>query len=261
MKLLILIIILLVLFYILNRFLIKNEHYVNKVSIHFLSKEKTVQNLLDNQDRYFDKFFKKDLEVRNVSSIDEYKSIIKKSTCNFNNDEQDKIKQAISNITQKINKIKNIYYKNINIKKLNQIPWIIGLICNNKYENGLPHTRNHIILLSRENINYYSMKKLEKTLIHEKIHIYQKKYPEEVNAYLDKMGFQKIKLREQNDNIRANPDLDNYIYQDKDHNTYKAVYNTNATTLEDITYYPYDEQNWEHPHEKMAIEFENIINI
>jgi hypothetical protein len=260
-NLLILIIIFLLLFYILNRFLIKNEHYENKVAIHFLSKEKTIKNLLNNNDGYFDKFFKKDLEVRNVSSIDEYKAIIKKCTCNFNNDEQDKIKQAIRNITQKINNIQNNYYKNINIKKLNQIPWVIGLICNNKYENGLPHTRNHIILLSREKMNYYSMNKLEKTLIHEKIHIYQKKHPEEVNAYLDNMGFQKIKIREKNDNIRANPDLDNYIYQDKDHNTYKAVYNTNASTLEDITYYPYDKQNWEHPHEKMAIEFENIINI
>ena len=170
-NLLILIIIFLLLFYILNRFLIKNEHYENKVAIHFLSKEKTIKNLLNNNDGYFDKFFKKDLEVRNVSSIDEYKAIIKKCTCNFNNDEQDKIKQAIRNITQKINNIQNNYYKNINIKKLNQIPWVIGLICNNKYENGLPHTRNHIILLSREKMNYYSMNKLEKTLIHEKIHI------------------------------------------------------------------------------------------
>lgn len=253
-------IILLILFFILNTYLGQNEYYENKVSIQFLSKSQTSQILINNQDGYFDKFYKKDLEVRKVNSIDEYKEIIKNCTCNFTIEEQNKIKQAISNITQKINKLQNTYYENVNIQKLNKIPWVIGLVCNNQYENGLPHTRNHIILLSREKMSYYSMKKLEKTLIHEKIHLYQKKNNEEMVIYLNKMGFQKIKKREEKDNIRANPDLDNYIYQDKEHNSYKAVYNTNAEDLEDITYYPYDKQNWEHPHEKMAIEFESIIN-
>ena len=260
-RFLLILILIIIIFYVLNFFLVKNEKYENKIFINFLSKSQTNQILLDNQDKYFDKFFKKDLEVRNVKSIDEYKKRIKECTCNFSNDEQNKIKQAISNISQKINKIKTVYYKNINIDKLNQIPWVIGLICSDEYENGLPHTRNHIILLSKEKMNYYSMNKLEKTLIHEKIHLYQKKYHDEVSTYLNKMGFQKIKLREEKDNIRANPDLDNYIYKDNEHNTYKAVYNSNAKDLEDITYYPHDKQNWEHPHEKMAIEFEDIINI
>ena len=82
----------------------------------------------------------------------------------------------------------------------------------------------------------------------------------EVLKYLQNNNFTKIKEREENDNIRANPDLDNFIYQDENYNTYKAVYNNNPNSIEDITYYPYNEQYYEHPNERMAIEFENILN-
>lgn len=258
-KIILLFFIIFICFYAFNKYFDTNENYESKISILFLSKNETKNNILNNKDRYFDTFFKKDLQVRNVNHIDQYKEIIKFSTCNFNKQEKNKIKQAISNITMKINQLNKNYFKNINIHKLNKIPWILGLICNNSYENGLPHTRNNIILLPKEKLHYYSMKKLEKTLIHEKIHIYQRNYPEEVNYYLNNLGFKKIKKREKNDNIRANPDLDNYIYQDKNHNTYKATYNYDAKSIEDITYYPYDNQRWEHPNEKMAIDFESII--
>ena len=81
-----------------------------------------------------------------------------------------------------------------------------------------------------------------------------------MNTYLGKNNFKKIKEIEGIDNIRANPDLDNFIYQDENHNTYKAVYNDKANSIEDVTYYPVNNQSHEHPNEKMAIDFESIIN-
>ena len=80
-----------------------------------------------------------------------------------------------------------------------------------------------------------------KTLIHEQVHVYQKKYPNELNYYLKKNNFTKLKKRTKYDNIRANPDLNNYIYKDSNNNTYKAVYNLNPKSIEDITYYPYND--------------------
>ena len=53
---------------------------------------------------------------------------------------------------------------------------------------------------------------------------------------------------------------DKYIYQDQNHNTYKALYNNNPNSIEDITYYPHNSQYYEHPYERMAIEFESIID-
>ena len=78
-----------------------------------------------------------------------------------------------------------------------------------------------------------------------------------MNNYISFYNFKKIKKRDEYDNIRANPDLDNYIYQDSDNNTYKAQYNKNVLSVEDIVYYPKNNQMYVHPFEKMAIEIEN----
>ena len=53
-------------------------------------------------------------------------------------------------------------------------------------------------------------------------------------------------------------DLDNWIYQDSSEKLYKAIYNNNPNSIEDIEYYPVNKQSYEHPFEKMAIYIENI---
>ena len=190
------------------------------------------------------------------------KTRLKNSICDPDQKIINKISKFISMIKLNISNIQlnNNFYHGINLKKFLDLKWNIGFVCNNKYENGLPHTRNNIIILNRQKLDMDSDKKIMKTLIHEQIHVYQKQYPNEVLKYLQNNNFTKIKEREENDNIRANPDLDNFIYQDENYNTYKAVYNNNPNSIEDITYYPYNEQYYEHPNERMAIEFENILN-
>ena len=62
----------------------------------------------------------------------------------------------------------------------------IGFVCNNNYENGLPHTRGDIIILNKNKFMINSDIKNMKTLIHEQVHVYQKKYSNELNYYLKK---------------------------------------------------------------------------
>ena len=155
--------------------------------------------------------------------------------------------------------IKNINLKWFNGYKASLIPWNLGCINGKLYENGLPHTRNDIILISNKDINKYNVNKLVKTLIHEKVHIYQKIYPNDCNIYIQTHNFTKLKIRNNNDNIRANPDLDNWIYKDKNEKIYKAEYNNKfPKSIEDITYYPLNSQSYEHPYEKMAIDIEHL---
>ena len=96
-----------------------------------------------------------------------------------------------------------------------------------------------------------------KTLMHEKVHIYQKIYKDHVEKYIKMNNFIKIKERSSSDNIRANPDLDNWIYKDSNNNIYQAIYNNKPSSVEDITYLPFNSQSYEHPFEKMAIFIEN----
>ena len=223
-------------------------------SIHFLDKEQLFDLLKNDNDNYYKTFSKNDYKTRNINNINEYINLIKESTTDFTHLEKDKLIRCIEKV--------NIYFDNIKYEwfdgnKANAILWKIGCVKGKLYENGLPHTRIDTIILSKEHLNTYD-NKLIKLLIHEKIHVYQKMYPNDVQLYIKLNGFIPIKKRDMNDNIRANPDLNNWIYKDKEFNIYKAEYKKDPKTIRDVIYYPSDSQLYEHPYETMAITIENL---
>jgi len=237
-----------------------SKKYIEKFdnNIIFLNNVQLLNILINNNDKYYDKFYGNDFNARNIKNIDEYKHLMKQCVADFNDIQKKKIKKCISNADSYFSKL-NLEWFNGN--KNNKIKWIIGSIKGKLYENGLPHTRNNVIIMSHEKINNYSESFLTKTLIHEKVHIYQKNHSDDIEIYLNKNKFSKIKERNIDDNIRANPDLDNWIYKDNKGNIYKAMYKDNPSSIEDIEYKPFDNQSYEHPFERMAIEIENKYNI
>ena len=237
------------------------ESYNNQII--FYKKQNLYKILEKDEDHYFKSFSYTDLKVRKITDIQDYFKILENSLCDPDQIIINKIKDYILEIKKKVNyyiKNKSNEFEYVNLNKFNNIPWKIGFVNTNNYENGLPHTRGNIIILNKNKLMLNSDMKNMKTLIHEQIHIYQKMYPLELDYYLKSKKFTKVKKKTQYDNIRANPDLDNYIYKDKENNIYKAVYNKNPNSIEDIIYYPYDKQFYEHPNERMAIEFESILN-
>ena len=224
-----------------------------KNMIIFLSKNQLYEFLQKNEDNYYQRFFDLDLKARKINSIEDYQPYIQQAVSNGDNIVKEKVLKGIQKA--------DAFFKNIDLeyfhgRKINQIPWKIGFVQNKLYENGLPHTRQDIIILNQEKVKHSSLHNLIKTLIHEKIHVYQKIYPGDVEKFIQLKKFKKIKKRDAFDKIRANPDLDDYIYQDEFHNTYKALYNNHPSSIEDITYYPQNSQSFEHPNEKMAIDIE-----
>jgi len=158
-----------------------------------------------------------------------------------------------------INKINNIF-KNYNIigfdgNKASNIKWKIGIINNNIYEAGLPHTRNDVIIISKSTIN---SNRLINILLHEKIHIYQKLFPDDIQQYLIVNNF--TKSRKKIENIRANPDIDEYIYTNKNGQEMMCIYNENPVSILDVTYIPDNDNNNEHPFEYMAYTIELYLN-
>ena len=238
----------------INRYINKNHIECFENNITFITKENLLDNLLEDNDNYYKTFYKNDLKARNINNVNDYYKKINDSVTDADKDIKEKV---ILGITQANKFLNNINYDYFDGKECNKLLWKIGFVKNKLYESGLPHTRGDIIILSVEGVKYNTLKKLINTLIHEKVHIYQKKFPEKMNNYISFYNFKKIKKRDEYDNIRANPDLDNYIYQDSDNNTYKAQYNKNVLSVEDIVYYPKNNQMYEHPFEKMAIEIEN----
>lgn len=249
-------IILFFIFYILNSlFLNKSiESMENNEYIYFINSNDLYNILKNDEDNYYKTFYKLDFKTRNINNIEEYINYIKKSVYDPNKEEKNKIKKCINNANSRLQKLNFNWFDG---NKAKELPWKIGCIQGKLYENGLPHTRGNIIILSKKDIDEYSEQKLTNTLIHEKVHIYQKLYKNDVEKYLNEYNFNIVKERDEYDNIRSNPDLNNIIYKDNNNNIYKATYENNPKSIEDIVYSPINNQSYEHPFEYMAIFIEN----
>lgn len=188
--------------------------------INFVKKDE-FKNIIDKS-IFFENMNDKDLKVRNVKSKYDYKELYYKSYKNFNLKEKLKLWFMIC----KINYLTNgTFYRNIK--------WKFVKIDKN-IENGFPHTIGDIIVL-------YNIPNDIDTLIHEKFHIYQRKYSNYINKLYSKLGFKEYEIKNRfiKNNKRNNPDIDkHYIQNDK--YLYIQLYKENPLTLSDSKSYKYD---------------------
>jgi len=219
-----------------------NNDNNNNDDNYYLNKEETINFILNDNDNYIKSLSQFDLIARKVKSSNEYISkIINECLC-FNETQIEKINKC-TNIAN------NFYF--------NKYRWKFALI-GNVYEEGYPHTREDIIFLSPKIINY-SDDALIEILIHESIHIYQRYNKEEINDYLISNGYSISRKRETEPLIRANPDLDEYIYKDK--NDIEMIYKyscKNPISMNDLIK---SSNNNEHPFEVMAYEISNKYSL
>jgi hypothetical protein len=255
-KIFIVLFFIILLFYFFNKILSSNEYFDNG-NIYFLNKNDLSYILMKDDDNYYKSFFDYDLYARHVKNIDDYKSKIKDSVVNLTEKQKNKLIKCCNIVDEKL---KGINFDGFDGVKASNIMWKIGAIKGKSYENGLPHTRKYVIVLPIEKINLKTTKQLCTLLCHEKVHVYQKKYKEDIEKYLKKNNITVLKTREENDLIRANPDLDNYIYTNNNNIIYSAKYNsTKPSSIVDIEYNNDGTQSSEHPFEKMAIDIEKLI--
>ena len=227
-------------------------------NIVFLNKNELSSFLIKDKDNYYKSFHEKDLIVRKVSNADEYKEKIRNSTVDFSLYQKEKLLFCV----EKLNKtLINVRYPWFDGKKAIQTPWKFGSIDGSDYENGLPHTRSDVIILPQVALDNYSQNELTRLILHEKIHTYQKMYPSDVESYIQHNNYYKFKKRTEILDSRANPDLNEWIYNDSNNNTFIAIYNSNPSNISDVTFYPNNKNNEEHPFEKMAYEMSETITM
>ncbi len=224
-----------------------------------MTKEETKKVLESDWDNYYDTFTIYDLEARKVRDVDSYVEKIKGSVADFTDKQKERLRKLAERADKKIMKIKKTW---LNGDILSKMEWKFGLTLNGMYEGGLPHTRGDrnidIVMLSEkllDNDDDY----LTGTLIHEKVHLYQRKFPEDIERYKEEKGLRRWKRRERNERVRANPDLDDYIYKNDKNEIMMSKYRDDSPTgLEDVVTLPNEGQKNEHPNEMMAIEVEEI---
>lgn len=99
-----------------------------------------------------------------------------------------------------------------------------------RIEGGLPFTVDNNIIIRDEDISM-------RTIIHEKIHIYQRLYPEKFAKLYAKLGMIRAYTYEQlaaKLPLRNNPDNDGYIYVWRNKIILAAVYKNNAMSISDV---------------------------
>lgn len=223
-----------------NLFLTSKENFKDKfnepIKVIFKTKEEIQIFISNDKDDYIKNMSIYDLRARKAKTNDEYKNMIIVNCLDFTQEQKEKILVCCKKAIKFFNNGKD---------------WKFGLI-SNIYEEGYPHTREDIIFLSPSILNY-NEDMLTKTLIHESIHIYQRYNKNEIDNYIKKNGFEKIRRREKDGLIRSNPDLDEFIYKDKYGNEMIAYYNSeNPNGIGDVKL---SNLNMEHPFEYMAYEF------
>jgi len=202
-----------------------------------MNKNETINYILNDNDNYIKNMSLYDFYARKVKSGNEYKNKIINYCMDFTNNQKNKLIEYL--------KIAD----NFLIFK-NKIKWKFALI-DNFYEEGFPHTREDIIFLS-PNIFYLNANEFIKLLIHERIHIFQRNIIDFNYNYLMKNNYKISRKRNTELLIRANPDLDDYIYT-KNNKELLYIYKSDKPNGINDVY----KINEEHPFETMAEEISN----
>jgi len=231
------------------------ENFINqpKKNVNFLSIQETQEFLDSDPDFYIANLSPTDLYARQSKTSSDYKTKAVSSAAEI----PDPLKLKISKAVQAANKFfSKLQIKGIECSKINDIPWIIAYTSGNAYEDGLPHTRGGIIFLS-DSVDETDQNLL-RVLIHEKVHLYTRIYPEETSYYLESNGYIKWKQRTGQPRVRANPDLDNWIYIDPvSQKPMVAYYSSDKPyNISDVIL---STPSAEHPYELLAYKIETLI--
>jgi hypothetical protein len=229
---------------------IDNFEGASETHIHFLSADETRDLISSNADGYFERFTQNDLRARNVATLEQYISGF--NCAEFTESNKDLIYDCVAEIETII--VKDPYVDWVDSDKFHAIPWKIGLVADDSYEYGLPHTRVDTILINKRSLIKTDRKDFINTLIHEKLHVYQKLYPADFQKYLDHHGFVKYARYGSLRDVAANPDTDEYVYMKKS-GLEKVVYcgkydfSTGKTGVKSIVHQPIDDPKYDHPRE------------
>jgi hypothetical protein len=221
--------------------------YFHKKPRSWLEPSKTnTNNTIDNSN-FFSRMSNIDLKARGASSIDEYKETYKKAISSFSEKEAGALDVLVKQASIMLARY----------EKISRIPWKI--IKSSGIEERMPHTIGDIIVLPAKFLEESHDKQVE-TLIHEKIHVYQRTYPIETSKLLLALGFKHWKQGRSVALLRNNPDNDSSVYsldgiaqaQVYTSQEPKSIRDSELKTLDGEGSWNLPVQQKEHPYEVMA---------
>jgi hypothetical protein len=98
--------------------------------------------------------------------------------------------------------------------QLQAIDWQLAKTVHPYYLDGLPHTRGDVIFVTDKLIGTSDVAQLASTLVHEKVHVWQRKHPQEMQGWMERKLFKPIRRTTDDGLQRSNPDVDGWVYID-----------------------------------------------
>lgn len=220
----------------------------------FLTKRE-VSDLLCNNTKYYRSFREGDMIARKIKTIADYHSIILQDSCEFSDQEKEILRESAKKADEILSRIEIPGFEG---EKASKMRWKIGCMSGRRYEGGHPHTVKGSIILFKDifkgvkGIKDKQIKKIVQLLIHEKVHVYQRKYKKDMEAYLSHHHFVAISSRQ---NGRANPDLDDMVYYNQKNG---KIYESNYRRKRPKSVGDVKNKKYEHPYEEMAYLIEKM---
>lgn len=219
----------------------------------FLTSADTAKFIRKDADNYIHSLTPWDLYARRTKTPEEYIERAAAAAIDFSPDEKERYKKATADA--------DAVFMRLGHEIIAAMQWKLALTRGDAYEAGMPHTRMDTIFLASKGVKDGidgivsgggAHAQLVETLVHEKLHLFQRANPDKMIHLLARAGYTRWKLRAHEPRIRANPDLDPYIYIDPATEKPMAAYYTSDTpySISDIDVSPRDE----HPFERMAYE-------
>lgn len=228
----------------------------------FVSKEYMYKVVQDSS--YFDNMTALDLVARGARAQKEYKERYIENITEFTSAE----KAELAALADEIDRLRST-------KRLTTLKWKFAKL-GGAIENGFPHTLQDVIVLPESFFSTHDTRKQQlTTLVHEKVHVFQRIYPQEVKAFLDMHGFRgPVPPASLPDSLlqmrRNNPDIAGY-YKKNNMIPLQVYNNTSPRSLQDSRVVLYDTSTreiknsdatytfpsyisqTEHPYEVMAV--------
>ncbi len=223
------------------------QKILQKPSIEFISKE-YFEYIVDNA-QYFNRMNQLDLIARDISNINSYKKLYKDGYKDFTDVEKDLLISLTNTLNESLKQTPKLY----------SIPWKFAKIDFN-LEKGFPHTHSDTIVLSN---NFFALeeKSMIETLLHEKIHVYQRLYPLQTYNLISSWNISVIDRIENYKQARNNPDINNFIYAYKD-KAFLQIYNSDhPKDISDSTvvYYNPPDNNEKHAITKHDLNIPEVV--
>ena len=219
----------------------KQETYIHVPEVHFLSEQQTRHLLLIDFDNFGLTLNPVNIRANGEDNINDLLGKWATSSTSWTDLQKSKIRQAIDQVQT------SLAFSKTFKDQMNTIDWNIAATIYPYYLQGLPHTRGDIIFLTDKLVSTYSISQLASILVHEKTHVWQRKFPEKMEQWMKTNGFERIGKADSLE--RANPDNDGQIY--KNENGQQLGVRFITAQPKDMNDVAYSEQS-DHPYEQFA---------